>query len=123
MVLFNETVGEGSFAVHLIVHDTGRGLVGVLTGGNSPHVGSVVLATPRQSLADAENPSCDLYTVPVPGHLDYVVAGRMAAELCRACEQPVSITAGIHVDGASAADIHRIEDYCCHLTQLVLQRL
>ena len=117
---FDETLGEGSFSIHLQIIDTGRGLAGVLTGGDSPHVGSVVLAVPRPSLADAENPSCDLFTVPVPGHLDYVVAQQMATALCKAVEQPVSITAGIHVDGASAEDIANIKEICRELTQRAL---
>ena len=116
MQTFEYVCGEGSFTVRLILHDTGRGIVGVLIGGDSPHVGSVVLAVPRSSLANADSISCDLYTVPVPGHLDYVVAQDMARVLCVACGQPVSITAGIHVDGATQAEIARISELCRQLT-------
>ncbi|MBQ3386731.1 MAG: hypothetical protein IJG53_05345 [Eggerthellaceae bacterium] len=112
---FDETLGEGSFAIRLILHDTGRGLAGVLTGGDSPHVGSVVLAVPRASLANAENPSCDVFTVPVPGHLDYVVAQDVATLLCRAYGEPVSVTAGIHVDDATAEDLETIKVICRNL--------
>ena len=123
MHFIERTIGEGSFAVRLSLIDTGRGLSGTLTGGDSPHVGRVVLAVPRASLANAENPSCDLYTVPVPGHLDYVVAQRMATELCRSTGQPVSITSGIHIDHATPGDISLIEEICRELTRFAIKEL
>ena len=120
MDVFEKTRGEGSFAVSLSVSDTGRGLACLLTGGDSPHIGSVVLAIPRASLS-GEGASCDIYTIPVPGHLDYVVAQEVASALCKARQVPVSVSAGIHIDGASQADIARIEETCRQLADDFLE--
>ena len=103
--------GTGKHRVELKIWDTGNGWVGSLVGGEAPHVGGVVLAAPRPSLT-GQGASCDLWLIPVPGHLDNDVAAPLAKELCSRLGVPVSLAAGIHIDRAGAEDIAQIRANC-----------
>ncbi|WP_449315018.1 prenylated flavin chaperone LpdD [Rubneribacter sp.] len=115
--------GQGRFKVRLLLEDTGRGWVGSLTGGESPHVGGVVLAVPRPSLADVGKASCDVYSVPVPGHLDNEVGLPMARALCRAVGEPVALGCGIHIEHADPADLQEIRDNCLVAQENFIERV
>lgn len=41
--------GSGRVNLKLQLYDTGNGLQGLLTGGETPHIGGVVLAVPRET--------------------------------------------------------------------------
>ncbi len=100
--------GQGRTRVRLEALDTGNGICLCLTGGEAPHVGGVVLASPRPSLTGSGN-SCDLWTATVPGHKDVYLAGKAAGRLCKALEVNVSVTVGIHIDGAREQELKQIE--------------
>ncbi len=105
------TGGTGKYEVRLEIIRHDEGLTAVLTGGEKTHVGAVVLALPRQSLT-GEGSSCDLYVLPVPGHKDDVVARPAAEALCTALNEPVCVSAGIHMDNASGEDIAAFKAAC-----------
>ena len=117
MNMVERTAGSGNGEVTLKLEDTGRGWYGSLTGGESPHVGGVVLALPRKSLT-GEGESADLYLIPVPGHKDLEAAVPLAKALASRLGVPVSLTAGIHVDGADPSLIAEIQKNC----QVALER-
>ncbi|HZK52651.1 MAG TPA: hypothetical protein VFC84_00385 [Desulfosporosinus sp.] len=107
--------GEGRCLVTLMLTDTGHGLHGLLTGGEKPHVGGVVLAIPRLSLS-GEGWSSDVYITPVPGHKDVDVASTVAKMLAREFRLPVSITAGIHSDHLGLEELSHLICHCTTLT-------
>ena len=111
--------GEGRCQISLILMDTGNGLNGLLTGGEQPHVGGVVLAIPRPSLS-GKGWSCDVYITPVPGHKDVDVARTVAETLARELQCPVVVTAGIHSDGLCPEELHQIIAHCATLTESAL---
>ncbi len=114
--------GTGKHQVELKIWDTGNGWVGSLTGGETPHVGGVVLAVPRPSLT-GQGASCDIWLIPVPGHLDNDVAAPLAKELCKRLGVPISLTSGIHVDHATLEDIALIKDNCDRVRKKLFSRL
>ena len=109
MTVFTGGTGKYKVCLEVIRHD--EGLTAVLTGGEKTHVGAVVLALPRQSLT-GEGSSCDCYVLPVPGHKDDVVAKTAAETLCLALNEPVCVSAGIHLDNASREDIELLTEAC-----------
>jgi hypothetical protein len=109
--MVESSAGEGRHRVCLALWNTGNGWIGSVTGGDAPHVGGVVLAVPRPSLTGGGQ-SCDLWAIPVPGHLDHEVASSMARELCVRLGAAVSLTAGIHIEQASPEDIRQIRENC-----------
>ena len=100
--------GEGRLRVSLCAIETAGGWSCTLVGGELPHVGGVVLAVPRPSLKDSSKPSCDIYSIPVPGHLDNEVGAVFARIATNALGRPVSVSTGIHIDSATTEDIARI---------------
>lgn len=114
--------GEGRCQVSLTLLDTGNGLNGLLTGGEKPHVGGVVLALPRPSLS-GKGWSADVYITPVPGHKDVYVARTVADTLARELRCPVVVTAGIHSDHLSAEEVNEIIGHCDTLAQTALASL
>ena len=92
--------GEGRYRVHAAGRRCGGDLAVAVLGGEREHVGAVSLA-----LYEPERDSATVSTVTVPGHRDDAVAARFAKELSRALRCTVSVTAGVHIDGASPEEI------------------
>jgi hypothetical protein len=111
--------GEGRCLLTLILTDTGNGIHGLLTGGEKPHIGGVVLALPRPSLSGG-GWSSDVYITPVPGHKDVDVARTAAETLARELRLPVAITAGIHSDHLCPEELSKIICHCNTLTSSAL---
>jgi len=107
--------GEGRCQITLSLTDTGHGIQGLLTGGEKPHIGGMVLALPRPSLS-GEGWSADLYITPVPGHKDVDVARTVAESLARELRVPVAITAGIHSDHLCPEELSQLIGHLKKLT-------
>ena len=101
-------VGEGSQAVELTVENiNGRGLWCSILGGDSPHIGAVSAGNPSSGVSSG-HVLCDINQICLPGHRD-AIAGVMVTEaLVKATGLPASVTAGIHMDGATAEDIEQM---------------
>lgn len=99
--------GEGRFLVRLeaTVAPDGGGLVCYLYGGEAPHVGGQALAAPGPKLGGRQLSRADVWDATVPGHKDAEAARGVARRLAIVCRQAVSVTAGIHVEGATADDL------------------
>jgi hypothetical protein len=109
--MYEASKGNGRYEISLRLWDTGNGWTGSLTGGESPHVGSVVLANPRSSLT-GQGLSCDIWSIPLPGHLDYEVAVPLVKRFCSLFALPLALTVGIHIDDASEDEIENIRLNC-----------
>ncbi|OPY62215.1 MAG: hypothetical protein A4E56_01472 [Pelotomaculum sp. PtaU1.Bin065] len=103
--------GEGRYQIELELHRCAEGANVLLTGGEKTHIGAVVLAVPRLSLA-GKGESCDCYILPVPGHKDQEVAIPVAQALCCLLGEPVSVSAGIHIDSANADELVLLQNNC-----------
>ena len=98
-------LGDGKYSMRLRAFGTdGNGLVVFLTGGEKPHLGGVSLAA-IPSADNAELSNCDTWDVTLPGHKDKELARNIARQICLATGEPVSVSAGIHIDNASGEDI------------------
>lgn len=93
-------VGRGRTAVRLEVAALGRDLSATLTGGQA-HAGAVALAGPGGE-ADGGG------LLVLPPHKEGPLARACAAELARAAGCACVASAGIHQDGATAAEIAAI---------------
>ncbi|HHW42314.1 hypothetical protein GFC01_01875 [Desulfofundulus thermobenzoicus] len=99
------TAGEGKHRVQLQATFTEEGIILTILGGEKPHIGAMVLAEPRPSLADPALTSCTTTVVPRLGHKDDEIARPLAEELARRSGQPVVAVAGLHVEKAQKEDI------------------
>lgn len=117
MDLFRAGTGKYQVTAKVIVLDSGINIT--LSGGEYSHIGSVVIALPRPSLADAAVISVTSSVFNMVGHKDEEVA-RPAAEKIAVClNQPVVITAGMHIDKATAEDI----EVLLRNTRLIIDRI
>ncbi|MDR1138174.1 MAG: hypothetical protein LBK91_07605 [Synergistaceae bacterium] len=98
---------------------TENGLITHLLGGEKPHVGGVVLSSPRKSLT-GRGIGCDSWVTPLPGHKDTIVGQKFAETLCVSLNLPVSLTAGIHIENATGDDIAEISLNCERLARRLL---
>lgn len=97
--------GSGKHRISVAVEDTdGHGLIVSVLGGTRPHVGGVAVAIPRPK-TQGEGLTCDISQICLPGHKDVYVAVEVAKFLAVRAGEPVSVTAGMHVDHASKEDI------------------
>jgi hypothetical protein len=95
----------------------------LVVGGGEEHVGSIVLALPRPSLADPARASTTLSVLNVTGHKDDGVAMPLAEALCLISGRPAVVVAGIHFDNLPVAGLKTIlslnEEACRQLPHWV----
>lgn len=109
----------GNVRLELSADVTGEGIVVFIAGGTKEHVGGVAMSLPRESLS-GKGHSCDTWILPVPGHKDSIVAEKASARICRELGMPTVVTAGIHIDNATADQIAEIEAACLLLTDQLI---
>jgi hypothetical protein len=114
--------GVGRCRVEIAATLTGEGISVLLTGGEQPHVGAVVLSVPRSSLTGT-GISCDSWILPVPGHKDAEVARPAAETICRATVQTTVVTAGIHIEQATAGELQTLLNNCTAAVKQLLTLL
>jgi|LAHS01.1.fsa_nt_gb hypothetical protein len=104
-------VGQGILRITIQGYTTdGNGLCLFMSGGEKPHNGGTVVAVPRlkSNAKDAEDRTADIWVSSVPGHKDTEIGMPAAKKLAVALNEAVSLTAGIHVDHASAQEIEML---------------
>lgn len=118
-LLYTYSYGEDRYRVTGIISYTSDGILVQLIGGETPHIGSVVLTQPRPSLANPENLSVTSSVLNLLMHKDDQVAKPVAEMLAKNLNQVVVVAAGIHVDNASINDLEILKNN----TLLVAQQL
>ncbi|MFC1591769.1 hypothetical protein ACFL43_04540 [Thermodesulfobacteriota bacterium] len=77
-------------------------------GGTQPHIGSVVISVPRQSLADSTSTSITSSVYNFSGHKDEAIAKIFAEAIAVACKRTTVVTAGFHLDNLKKEDIQQV---------------
>jgi len=103
------TYGEGKHKVWLKKQELDKGLVLMLGGGESSHVGGAAYVTP-----DGEED-----VLAVEGHRDLDVLLPIARAACKKYGVPVLATGGIHIENASKKDIDLIISNCKELCKCI----
>lgn len=112
---FTRRIKRDDYILEAVVTKTREGLTVYLGGGDKPHVGTVVISQPRESLSQDQSMSCTTSVFNLVGHKDDGAARPLAEFLCRELQEVTVVTAGIHLDGASA---EQIEDVLVHARKL-----
>ena len=118
MRVIQRAIEDGIYSVQATLTLLDEGACVYLFGGQT-HIGAVVLALPRESLRRDGSISCTSSVLNVLGHQDELVARPCAERLCRESGQPVTVTAGLHLERASAQEIERLRANAEALTQLL----
>ena len=86
----------------------GNDLMAVLSGGDRPHIGAVAVAIPRPSLKGSGRTSSTSSVFTLIAHKDDEVARKTSEALARELNRVAVVSAGIHIDNASEADIRKL---------------
>ncbi|HWJ02511.1 MAG TPA: hypothetical protein VNU93_02455 [Verrucomicrobiae bacterium] len=121
MQTFQLTIGEGRHRVDLLANLTGRGINILVTGGESPHIGAVVLCIPREK-DKGTGLGTDTWTMPVPGHKDFHVAQSLGELISTGTGQVTVVSAGIHMDNAEGWEIELVCSQAERAAQMFLQQ-
>jgi len=100
--------GEFPFRVEIAAVLVGPDISVTIGGGDAYHIGATALAVPRPSLADPAAPSASASVICVTAHKEDELARAAALELATEFGCRVSVSAGIHVDNATAEDISQL---------------
>lgn len=112
LIEFKLICGRGNFQVHAHGKLIGNDLVISLWGGNRPHVGTVAIALPRQSLKDPEKVSSTSSLFTLLGHKEDIIAKAFSEKLSSALNRVVVVTVGIHQDRIDERGIEKFIKNC-----------
>jgi hypothetical protein len=91
-------VGAGPYRLFATACPAGRDFAVTVTGGDSPHIGCVVIACPHRSQDDAERISVTSSIVTIPPHREELLARPLAEFLAKSLAATVVVAAGVHTD-------------------------
>ena len=102
--------GDPPYAIDLWAKKVGPDIVGTVTGGTHPHIGSVAFAEPAETAhpitgEPIKRDSVSVSLLTGEGHKDAIIAEMFAKCLCEKYDVNVCVAAGVHVDGALREDI------------------
>ena len=115
MKTIHASAGDGRSTVHVDAFSTeGKGLCAFLYGGEIPHNGGTVVAVPRLKSNSTHDHdfTADIWISAVPHHKDTEIAVPIAKLMAVQLNEPISLTAGIHIDKASREEINLLCQNC-----------
>ena len=96
------TSGEGKYTVTLEEKKIGKDILYILSGGEKPHIGGVVIC-------EIEN---DPQVISLGSHFDHIVLEPIAKKGCEKNQTTVVAIGGIHIDNATKKEIDIIINHC-----------
>ena len=91
----------------------------LLQGGSSPHIGCMVLATPRPSLTGDGSCRATASVINVTGHKDEALCRYLAEKVAAAADAVTVCTGGFHIDGMTPEQIQEVQAAVKHMAQEV----
>lgn len=91
----------------------------LLRGGSSPHIGCMVLATPRPSLTGDGSRRATASVINVTGHKDEALCRYLAEKVAAAADAVTVCTGGFHIDGMTPEQIQEVQAAVKHMAQEV----
>ena len=99
----------------------GKDLTVCVSGGDTPHVGSVVMSVARPSLT-GEGTGVTSSVLNGMGHKDEYVARKFAEALAKKDNCTVVCTCGIHIDGITEAQLKEVSECCNRLLEKLMNK-
>ncbi len=115
--------GKGKYRIEAEARIIGKDILVTVWGGTHPHIGSVAVAVPRNSLADPAQISATSSVINLVGHKDDAVARLFSERTAAYFNRNCIATAGIHIDNADKEEIELIIKTCEALCSRILTKL
>jgi hypothetical protein len=122
-VHFDFDAGTGRHRIWGTAFLSHEGLAVNLVGGEVPHIGAVAVSIPRPSLANPRQRSATTSVITVVGHKEDELARPIAAELARTLGRTTVVVAGVHIRGASPADLARIFENAGRAVEVIIAKV
>ncbi|HIU63678.1 MAG TPA: hypothetical protein IAB06_01375 [Candidatus Avacidaminococcus intestinavium] len=103
------TVGKKPYIIMADIVIMQKDIIVCIGGGDTPHIGAVSLATPRNSLRKDGSISASASVLCVVGHKDDEFARAASLYLASLFNTNVLVTVGIHIDEATSNDLYRLQ--------------
>lgn len=110
-------------SITLRAEPLGEDLLVTLSGGDEPHIGSVVLAEPRPSTANPSRLSVTSQVWNRAPHKEEAVARPLAELLAVRLGRTVVVVSGIHYDKMEADSLEELKVICRELTDRYLAKV
>ncbi|MDS0525555.1 hypothetical protein NNC19_07690 [Clostridium sp. SHJSY1] len=117
------TLERDRIKINLKAFVIGEDLCVILSGGDSPHIGTVTLSVPRPSLTHSEFNSSTTSVLNLIGHKDDEVAKYVSHILSSKLNKNVVVTCGIHVDNITIEEINITKYLLKELTDVLIERI
>lgn len=95
----------------------------LMWGGSRPHIGCVVLASPRPSLRGDGQRSSTSSVINRSGHKDEQICRIVAEQVAAATGRTVVCSGGFHVDGIQKSQIQEVQEAVQRVTRELLAKL
>ncbi|MDR1481214.1 MAG: hypothetical protein LBI74_01145 [Synergistaceae bacterium] len=102
--------GTGPRSVSAVVVLCGKDIAINIGGGDTPHVGAVAVASPRESLRKDGTLSATASVMCVMGHKDDMPARGAALRFAAERNVNVVVSVGLHIDNPTESDFTAIQD-------------
>lgn len=99
----------------------GKDLTVCVSGGDTPHIGSVVMSVARPGLT-GEGTGVTSSVLNGMGHKDEYVARKFAEALAKKDNCTVVCTCGIHIDGITEAQLKEVSECCNRLLEKLMNK-
>lgn len=113
----------GRVKVNMKALEIGDDLCVIISGGDSPHIGSVTLSVPRPSLSDPKINSATTSVLNLIGHKDDEAARYVSHTLSARLNKNVVTTCGIHIDNITPEEIKTTIDILNKLTDTLISNM
>ncbi|WP_027723258.1 hypothetical protein [Maridesulfovibrio zosterae] len=98
------------FSIRMHVICMGNDLCVSIGGGDKSHIGAVALAISHRALSGCDKIDASVSLLTVTGHKEDELARKVAYKLAVEFNCTVSVSCGIHLDGASIQEITQVLD-------------
>ncbi|MGL5191761.1 MAG: hypothetical protein ACRC7S_19130 [Cetobacterium sp.] len=111
---------ELSFAdCFIYVKNIGADINIIFSGGDKPHIGSVVLSVPRESLKNDGTISATTSVLNVLGHKDEEICRILAEGFCKKYNSLTLCSGGFHIENISTENILELIDSVKNFIELL----
>lgn len=113
---------KGRFRIQGLAQRVGEDILLAVWGGTRPHIGAVGIAVPRPSLKDPPEWSATSSNYTFLGHKEDALVKEAAEKIASRLRRNTVVTAGMHWDALSPAEIRSVESLMREITEKVLEK-
>lgn len=121
--MYDLTAESGRIRIEIKAVEIGNDLCVIISGGDRPHIGSVTLSIPRDSLSNSKVKSATTSVLNLVGHKDDEAARFVSHALSSRLNKNVVVTCGIHIDNIKVEEIKTVLNLLKEMTDTLIEKI